>query len=119
MDMKKTYETPVFYLEEFTLNQAIAKNCGDSTNDRITATQGDYNVCGIAIDVNNSGAIDAGDQFVFLQSTQTCAVFKIMDGETVTGVILGKAVDSISSADEAYEQYCYNNPVNGIKMFNS
>lgn len=118
--MKKSYETPIFYLEEFALNQAIAKSCGDSTNPRIDSTQGDYTSCGIAIDTSGSGSIDVKDTFLFLKSTNLCEIYKLYDATgDIQGVIAGTTLTDVLDADTSFEEYCYHNPTNGNKLFGS
>ena len=89
--MKQTYVKPVLVMENFTLNQSIAHNCGDNL-DFSQGTLKDKSTCGWIIgDVDYNGTVDT----VFM-SRPSCSILT-----------------------ENYEGVCYNNPEGGYNVFNS
>lgn len=91
--MKQTYVKPVLVMENFTLNQSIAHNCGDSL-DWSQATLKYKGSCGWDTDPIR----DNGSPVLFTDAIIDCTV----DGSGADGVIV-----------------CYNNPDGAMNIFNS
>lgn len=95
--MKKIYTKPVLHMEDFTLSQSIAHNCGDGL-DWNQANLKYKSTCGwnTGLDANYDGSID--EQDVIFVSSDACNT-KVGENDFV-GV-------------------CYNNPDGGLNVFNS
>lgn len=107
--MKKKYETPIFYLEEFALSQAIATGCGPLNQARgVYPTQGDFTNCGILVDNNGDGP-SKQDKFLFLSASEQCDFYITASGDEVSGTPVSN-VDLEPGVDDVYDSYCYHNP---------
>lgn len=96
--MKKVYTKPVLMMEDFTLSQSIAHNCGDNL-DWNNATLKYRGSCGWDLMLNgvvDSGVQDTDGDVLFLDSQSVCT-FKTLE----------------------FEGVCYNNPSGGFNIFNS
>lgn len=94
--MKKVYTKPVLMMEDFTLSQSIAHNCGDNIKDSWHQATLKYKVtCGwdTLIDADGNGTTD-----ILFISDQIC--------NTVVG-------------PDEFVGVCYNNPGGGFNVFNS
>lgn len=88
--MKKKYEKPGLYIENFALSQSIAADCNIERNDPGTLgfpTQGDSTLCGWDL-----------IGVVIWSTTEKC--------------------NDIHEADEQVFGFCYNNPSGGTPIFN-
>lgn len=90
--MKKVYTKPVLMMEDFTLSQSIAHNCGDNL-DWNHASLKYKGSCGWDVDQDKGTTYDV----------------YFMDGQNVC---------SIPTLGEV-EGACYNNPNGGFNIFNS
>ena len=94
--MKKVYTKPVLMMEDFTLSQTIAHNCGDNLNFS-EATLKYKESCGWNVgDVNFDGIVD-----VVFNTARACSI---------------KADETYS---DGFVSVCYNNPGSGYNIFNS
>lgn len=94
--MKKTYTKPVLHMEDFTLSQSIAHNCGDNIKHMWgQATLKYKSTCGWDTQVDLDGV--NGNDIIFVNS--------------------GGCKDPIGEND--WEGVCYNNPDGGLNVFNS
>lgn len=93
--MKKVYTKPVLVMDDFTLSQSIAHNCGDNIKDIWNQATLKYKgSCGW------DTMIDA-------------------DGNGVTDIIfVNDKCNTVIGADE-FVGVCYNNPEGGWNIFNS
>lgn len=95
--MKKTYTKPALYMEDFTLSQSIAHNCGDGL-DWSQANLKYKSTCGwnTGLDVDGNGV----NEIVFTASAGSNCNKVLGEGEKFMGI-------------------CYNNPDGGLNVFNS
>lgn len=94
--MKKVYTKPVLMMEDFTLSQTIAHNCGDNIKDSWNQATLKYKgTCGW------DSLLDA-------------------DGDGYTDILFtgAPACNTEVGADE-FVGVCYNNPSGGFNIFNS
>lgn len=93
--MKKTYTKPVLHMEDFTLSQSIAHNCGKGL-DWGQAGLKYKSTCGwkTGADLNFDGV----DDIVFVNGNTQC---------------------SPQIGENDWEGVCYNNPDGGLNVFNS
>lgn len=96
--MKKYYTKPVLMMEDFTLSQSIAHNCGKNL-DFSLATLKYKGSCGW--DLMWDGVVDKN-----VQDTDGDVLF--LDGQNVC-----------SFKTESFDGICYNNPAGGYNIFNS
>ena len=86
--MKRVYEKPGIYVENFSLAQSIARKCGAAENSTLgKPTYGEPGSCGW----------DMGNLIVWTGN--------------------GDACDFILDADTPFEGVCYNNPDGGTNIF--
>ena len=76
--MKKKYEKPIFVFEDFSLNTAIAGDCGIKTDTP------SYNECGI----------DFGGDFVFINAETGCSDDYFVDDGSYNGYCYHVPVDA-------------------------
>lgn len=110
---KKRYETPIFYLENYELSQAIAVGCAKS--DLLIPLQASAMTCKMAIENDYDGQASAGDYFLFIANL-SCHDEDTFNNEKIDLITVEK--DGFDDGQDPYLSYCYHIPYGNV-LFSS